>query len=115
VSIRGLEFDVKDFAGLFVVQFETKIKIRQRDCEADPAEFKIRKSFGRILLLKGEGGPKGRMRGTTFFLPLTRRFAAPSPFRRVMCERQPLDFVNSLKPAFIFSCELLRGCCASLG
>ena len=32
----------------------------------------------RIPLLKGEGGPKGRVRGKDLIsLPLTRRFAAP--------------------------------------
>ena len=53
---------------------------------SDPELSKIERwaaVFGRIPLLKGEGGPKGRVRGKDLIsLPLTRRFAAPSPFRR---------------------------------
>jgi len=58
-----------------------------RNCRLETYDLrdlsKIEKFPVRIPLLKGEGGPKGRVRGKDLIsLPLTRRFAAPSPFRR---------------------------------
>src|SRR6187455_195133 len=61
--------------------------------------------FGRIPLPKGEGGPKGRVRGKDLIsLPLTRRFAAPSPFRRGIRPKTGLQFYewteHSCPPGF---------------
>src|SRR5215471_1777685 len=43
----------------------------------------LESSISQIHLPKGEGGPKGRVRGEVpGSSPLTRRFAAPSPFGR---------------------------------
>src|SRR5262252_6182727 len=43
----------------------------------------LESSLSQIPLPKGEGGPKGRVRGEVpGSSPLTRRFAAPSPFGR---------------------------------
>ena len=47
-----------------------------------------RPDFGQIPLPKGEGGPKGRVRGEgRNFSSLTRRFASPSPFGRGICPK----------------------------
>jgi hypothetical protein len=58
-------------------------------CHHRFAQRLLENALGRIPLPKGEGGPKGRVPHEKQYraVPLTRRFAAPSPFGRGICPK----------------------------